>query len=1053
MLLESLFTADPLPAKLSRPRLHTIFPRKRIFDAIAAGSGHHGIWISGPAGSGKTTAVNGYLEYEKLPRLWYTLDPGDADIVTFFHYMHRAAAAFCAAEENMPPRLTLDYLPNIDLFAKRFFEKLFSLFPRPFVLVLDDYQNITDASPLHEVLSHAISQVPDMMNLIVLSRQEPPAQLSRHRANDYLHLLGWECLRLELDETRGIAEVLTGTDASMATIHKLHAKIDGWVAGLVLLLRRGEIDGIEPKRLSNHTPQEIFDYINGELFDNLDPYSRESILRLAFLPEISIHAAHEILDIDDAEEMLDQLHRENAFLNRLVGDTVTYRFHPLMREFLRLTARRTRTPEKFATLKRQSAAVLVEDGEFEEAIRLFVEVGDIPAASALILKQAPKLAGQGRFQTLEQLIDTLPHAITDSSAWFIYWRAACRLPYAVTQSIHLPQSGELRDLFGRALDRFERDSDPVGSYLALAGILESLWMEMNELTALDPWIAKFDELRFRWGPDPPAEVLPWLAPAILGALVIRQPNHPSLDEWFKKAAVLIQTAPKAAVSIRFFNPMVFLHLLHGDLIRAEQFITTNQWSINANTSPLGTLIFNTVHSFFCWLIGRFEDSIRIADESLAFEKQHDLHLMHPHVHGAAGALSIGNTELAEEILRRVEPFVFGYGNWITALYHTVAAWIALVKRDNNRLQAHAWASMASGEKAGCPTTMPVHYHLCALAYQFAGQKTDAAKYLEIALDLSKHYHTRQIEFGCRLAKAHLALEMDDPIKANSELREAFQLGRQHNYVSAYFWCPEIMATLCTHALRNGIETDYACLLIRQRRLIPAFPPRDISNWPWPFKIRTLGGLQLEIDQKLVKFNGKMQHRPLSLLKYLVAHGGRNIPAMRLQDDLWPDLDGDRAAIAFKSALHRLRKMLGDHQVIVSSTGCISLDERLCWVDLWCLEDVAAQLEKTLEQPDSVSATQGLAQCLLNTYRGPFLPEEDAPWALHAQRMWEGRFIDLVERFTRIHANTGCEENACELIKNALAALSPNDPHAFSVKNSHSDGETIDSMLRAMKGKK
>ncbi len=83
--------------KVTRPILKGIFPRKRLFSMLDGMRERPIIWISGPAGSGKTTLVSSYFEARKLPCLWYQMDEGDADLATFFYYLGQAA-------KKMPPR-------------------------------------------------------------------------------------------------------------------------------------------------------------------------------------------------------------------------------------------------------------------------------------------------------------------------------------------------------------------------------------------------------------------------------------------------------------------------------------------------------------------------------------------------------------------------------------------------------------------------------------------------------------------------------------------------------------------------------------------------------------------------------------------------------------------------------------------------------------------------------------------------------------------------------------------------------------------------------------
>ena len=96
-------------SKVIRPILRDVFPRKRLFILLDQMRKQPVIWVSGLAGSGKTTLVNSYLEARRIPCLWYEVDEGDADLATFFYYLGQAAKKAAPEKENLSPCL----LPNI----------------------------------------------------------------------------------------------------------------------------------------------------------------------------------------------------------------------------------------------------------------------------------------------------------------------------------------------------------------------------------------------------------------------------------------------------------------------------------------------------------------------------------------------------------------------------------------------------------------------------------------------------------------------------------------------------------------------------------------------------------------------------------------------------------------------------------------------------------------------------------------------------------------------------------------------------------------------------
>ena len=110
--------------KIRRPVLTGNLPRKRLFQKLEIGRKKPISWISGPAGSGKTTLVSSYLEARRLPCLWYLADEGDGDAATFFHYMGLAARQANPRIRRPLPLFAPESLSGITAFTKRYFEGL-----------------------------------------------------------------------------------------------------------------------------------------------------------------------------------------------------------------------------------------------------------------------------------------------------------------------------------------------------------------------------------------------------------------------------------------------------------------------------------------------------------------------------------------------------------------------------------------------------------------------------------------------------------------------------------------------------------------------------------------------------------------------------------------------------------------------------------------------------------------------------------------------------------------------------------------------------------------
>ena len=275
---------------------------------------------------------------------------------------------------------------------------------------------------------------------------------------------------------------------------------------------------------------------------------------------------------------------------------------------------------------------------------------------------------------------------------------------------------------------------------------------------------------------------------------------------------------------------------------------------------------------------------------------------------------------------------------------------------------------------------------------------------------SRGIDNRFLEFTCLIGFAQIAIEHGRQRPGYNALRRGLELGRQYGYAHFFWWRPGAVARVLTHALESGIESDYARSLIKRRALVPEQPPLSVDGWPWTYRVQTFGGFRLLRHDAPLAASGKAQRRPLDLLKVLISYGGEQVSESRITDALWPRIDGDSAHRSFTSALHRLRKLLGEDRAVLLHEGRLTLDRRYFWVDAWAFEGLAAELERAA---DPVQAEK-LAERMLALYRGPFMADDaDASWYLQPRERMRGRLARAMGRVLRQWQESGQRERAEE----------------------------------------
>lgn len=161
----------------------------------------------------------------------------------------------------------------------------------------------------------------------------------------------------------------------------------------------------------------------------------------------------------------------------------------------------------------------------------------------------------------------------------------------------------------------------------------------------------------------------------------------------------------------------------------------------------------------------------------------------------------------------------------------------------------------------------------------------------------------------------------------------------------------------------------------------------------PILIRTLGHFDIRVDGATV-LPRRVRVKPVELLKCMLAAGPTGATRERLGDALWPDAEGDAQRV-LEINVHRLRRMLGQHESIVAANGRLRLNPALCWVDAVAFEEAATQAE------DSMRTDNVLAMHAMLLYAGHFLEHEpDHPWILRQRERLRSRFVSMVERLAR-----------------------------------------------------
>ena len=664
-------------------------------------------------------------------------------------------------------------------------------------------------SELHEVLEAAFGQVPKNGLIVVTSRRDPPASLARLRVTGEMVCVGANDLRLAPEELTAVAKLRSHPLGAEAAA-ELHDRTRGWAAGVVLMLEHRKLSGRMAELPSDATPQLIFDYLAGEIFDRFEAETRQFLLRIACLPRMTAELAQALSGEEKAARLLLNLALNHYFVDEIQSDEGrVFQLHPLLRDFLRRRAAQD-LPEALGAGQLQRAALLLRAaGQTEDSISLLIECRDWAAVARIAAEDSQRMLEQGRGESLAMWIESLPEALRAADPRLLHALGACRAETT-------PRAA--RRYFEQAFDGFERAGDLAGAAQSACGAIDATLVEFDDLATLDRWTGVLAEMLRESAPRIPAPLSVQAAAALRRALLVRNPGSKELDGWLAA-------------------------LFRGDFTASAMSIDDFQ-AAGAAQDALSIAIASALQQL---VTGASEAALRIAQEALAGAESEgggrsgEAWLR---VVGVAAALDAGQRDPARSELQRLEAAGGRARRGDRAVQRYLRAWLAALDEDASGALREARAAAETALEAGLPWLECIARAALSRLLADAGDRRGCDTQLRSAEALAERLASSSLRFFVRLAAAEAALATGDEAAALAAVKSAFALGREHGYRHAPWWRPRAVADLCVLAMRHGVEPEYARALARERNLVPQAPPLRIRDWPWPFRIRTLGGFQL-----------------------------------------------------------------------------------------------------------------------------------------------------------------------------------------------------------------
>ena len=385
-----------------------IIIRSRLIDILNEGIKKKVLFVSAPAGFGKSTLLIEWVNQSKLPVAWVSLDKTENDPVDFLSYLISGVQSiYRNLGEAILSDLKAPGSPPVNNLLNAWINEI-AEHTQEFVLILDDFHHIQDTSVV-ELFCKLIDHQPPQLHLLLASRADLPISCSRMRVRGELIDLVISDLRFTLEETIEFLKSQLGSKITDTDAKKLGERTEGWIAGLqmAVLSLRSSNDISQYVAQFSAQNRYITDYLLDEVLLRQPEEINQFLLATSILERFSAPLCNQVVGIQNSQEIIELLERSGLFIISLDSSRTWYRYHHLFAELLQkrwMDAHSLQSEE----LHRRAFEWFAARDMLEECINHAFAVNDYDLVITTIERSLNIIMAEGKFRNYLAWTEEIP---------------------------------------------------------------------------------------------------------------------------------------------------------------------------------------------------------------------------------------------------------------------------------------------------------------------------------------------------------------------------------------------------------------------------------------------------------------------------------------------------------------------------------------------------------------------------------------------------------------------------------------------------------------------
>jgi LuxR family maltose regulon positive regulatory protein len=382
--------------------------RKHINDKLNEVCNKKVILISAPAGYGKTSVLVDWINRNKIPTAWYSLDENDNNLNIFLNYV---VAGFQTIDNSIGVEIQQSLKSNAEIPVETIIDILVSNIlesGKEIQLVLDDFHLIKN-DKIVQFVRYFIDYKPENLILSFITRSDPSIQVSKLRSKQKLIEIRLEDLRFSAVAISEFFQKTHHIKLNEADICTLLTKTEGWISGLHLagisIQSQESISSFIENFKGNN--RYIMDYLMDEVLSSMNDTMKQFLLKTSILDRMCTPLCDHLLQSTNSIEQLTALEKNNLFIIPLDDEREWYRYHHLFSDLLKKRLKQSsliNIPE----LHTLASEWLINNNLVDEAIRHLLLANNYHRAAELISREMFKIWDDGNHYKFNAWLELLP---------------------------------------------------------------------------------------------------------------------------------------------------------------------------------------------------------------------------------------------------------------------------------------------------------------------------------------------------------------------------------------------------------------------------------------------------------------------------------------------------------------------------------------------------------------------------------------------------------------------------------------------------------------------